>query len=158
MKVPTLYLDTSILGGYFDDEFKEVTQELWRQRELGLFHFLTSSVVRAELQGAPDDVRGLFRDTFRDAGELIEFNDEMFELSRVYLAQAIVTRNYAVDARHVAVCSVQRLDFLVSWNFKHLVNVAREKSFNAVNLMQGYQPVRIVSPLELIYGLESEEV
>ena len=127
MKVPTLYLDTSILGGYFDDEFQEVTQELWRQWELGLFHFLTSSVVRAELQGAPDDVRSLFRDTFRDASELIEFTDEMFELSRVYLTQAIVTPNYAVDARHVAVCSVQRLDFLVSWNFKHLVNVSREK-------------------------------
>jgi hypothetical protein len=33
VRTPTLYLDTSVLGGYFDDEFKEATQELWRQME-----------------------------------------------------------------------------------------------------------------------------
>jgi hypothetical protein len=60
--------------------------------------------------------------------------------------------------RHVAVCTVSQIDFLVSWNFRHLVNVAREKSFSSVNLLQGYQPIRIVSPLELIYGRESEKV
>jgi len=158
MKIPTLYLDTSVLGGYFDDEFAEPTRELWRQRALGLFHFVTSSVVRAELQDAPDDVKSLVQDTFREAGELIEFNAEMFDLSRAYLAHAVVAPSYEVDARHVAVCSVRQLDFLVSWNFKHLVNVSREKGFSAVNLVQGYQPVRIVSPLELIYGLTNEEV
>ncbi len=155
MKIPTLYLDTSILGGYFDDEFAEPTRELWRQRELGLFQFVTSSVVRAEMEDAPEEVKSLFRDTFSGADALAEFDQEMFDLSQAYLAQAIVTPRYADDARHVAVCTVQRIDFLVSWNFKHLVNVAREKNFTSVNLMQGYQPVRIVSPLELIYGHES---
>ena len=115
-------------------------------------------MVRAELQDAPDDVKSLVQDTFREAGELIEFNAEMFDLSRAYLAHAVVAPSYEVDARHVAVCSVRQLDFLVSWNFKHLVNVSREKGFSAVNLVQGYQPVRIVSPLELIYGLTNEEV
>ena len=43
-------------------------------------------------------------------------------------------------------------DFLVSWNFKHMVNVRREAEFNSVNLLHAYLPVRIVSLLELIYG------
>ncbi len=105
MRVPTLYLDTSVLGGYFDDEFAEPTRELWRQRVLGLFQFVTSSVVRAELQDAPDEVKNIFQDTFREPGELIEFNAEMFDLTRAYLARAVVAPSYAVDARHMAVCS-----------------------------------------------------
>ncbi len=44
----------------------------------------------------------------------------------------------------------------MSWNFQHLVNVEREKGFNAVNLLRGWQPVRIVNPLELIYGSRVE--
>lgn len=158
MKVATLYLDTSVLGGYFDDEFSQPTRELWRQRDLGLFQFVISNVVRAEIEDAPENVRSLFLDTFREAGALIEFDEEMFDLFNAYLAQGVVTPQYAVDARHVAVCTVRRIDFLVSWNFKHLVNVTREKGFNSVNLMQGYDSVRIVSPLELIYGHESQEV
>jgi hypothetical protein len=58
---------------------------------------------------------------------------------------------YAEDADHVAVAVVHKMDMVVSWNFKHLVNVHREKGFNAVNLLQGYPPVSIVNPLELIY-------
>ena len=158
MKVPTLYLDTSVLGGYFDDEFSEHTRELWRQRELGLFQFVISSVVRAEMEDAPERVRSLFLDTFRDPGALIEFDEEMFDLYSAYLAQRVVAPQYADDARHVAVCAVRRIDFLVSWNFKHLVNVTREKCFNSVNLMQGYEPIQIVSPSELIYGHEDQEV
>jgi hypothetical protein len=49
MRSPTLYLDTSILGGYFDDEWKQPTQELWRQMESGLWRFVTSLVVAEEL-------------------------------------------------------------------------------------------------------------
>ena len=42
MPVPVLYLDTSVIGGYFDDERKDATQELWRQMEQGRFRFLSS--------------------------------------------------------------------------------------------------------------------
>lgn len=55
-------------------------------------------------------------------------------------------------------CVGSGLDFLVSWNFKHLVNVQREAGFNAVNLLQGYPPVRIINPLQLIYGNNTESI
>ena len=63
----------------------------------------------------------------------------------------MVPVRYAEDADHVAVAVVHRMDMVVSWNFKHLVNVHREKGFNAVNLLQGYLPVSIVTPSQLIY-------
>jgi len=61
------------------------------------------------------------------------------------------------DARHVAICTGARVEFLVSWNFKHLANARREAGFNAVNLLQGYPTVRIVAPTFLIHGYEEKE-
>lgn len=157
MKTPTLYLDTSVLGGYFDDEFELATRELWRQMEQGRFQFLTSLVTVDELTEAPEQVRELLTNTFAPQN-ILDVTDEMEQLAAVYMTQAILTPKYSDDARHVAVCTVARLDYLVSWNFRHLVNVEREKGFNATNLLQGYPTVRIVNPLELIYGDEKESI
>ena len=158
MHAPTLYLDTSVIGGYFDDEWKEATQELWRLRDAGRFHFQTSIIAFDEITQAPDEVRELFHRTFADPPSLLMVTEEMEELAEAYLAASVVSPKYTDDARHVAVVSVLRLDFLVSWNFKHLVNVQREAGFNAVNLLQGYPPVRIINPLQLIYGNTTESV
>ncbi len=51
-----------------------------------------------------------------------------------------------------------QLEYLVSWNFKHLVNVEREKGFNAVNLLPGDRPIRNVNRLELIYGHQDQSL
>jgi hypothetical protein len=157
MPVPVLYLDTSVIGGYFDDEWKDATQELWRQMEAGLYRFVCSDVTTGEIEDAPERVRTLFLTTFPPA-TLIETTDEMDILAAAYLAQGVVTAKYQDDARHVAACSVCGLHLLVSWNFRHLVNVQREAGFNGVNLLKGYAPIRIVSPLELIYGNQDQSL
>ncbi len=66
MHIPTLYLDTSVLGGYFDKQFKEATQELWKQAQSGLYRFMASILVEDEMQEAPKQVRDLFEKTFLD--------------------------------------------------------------------------------------------
>lgn len=157
MKIPTLYLDTSVLGGYFDDEFEKATRDLWRQMEQGRFQFFTSLVTVDELTEAPERVRELMNDTF-GSQNIIDVTAEIEQLAAAYMTQAVLPPKYSDDARHVAVCTVARIDYLVSWNFRHLVNVEREKGFNAVNLLQGYSTVRIVNPLELIYGDQEEDV
>jgi hypothetical protein len=69
----------------------------------------------------------------------------------------VVSTKFEDDARHVAICTVHRVDHLVSWNFKHLVNVRRAAGFNAVNLLQGYAPVSIINPKELIYASHDDQ-
>lgn len=101
MPVPSLYLDTSVLGGYFDDEWKDPTQELWRQMEAGQWRFVTSLVAAEELAQAPERVRDLFQRSFAPA-DILDFTDEMYRLAAAYLAQGVVTPKYADDARHVA--------------------------------------------------------
>ncbi len=157
MRTPTLYLDTSVLGGYFDDEWKEPTRQLWRQMEAGQWRFQSSTIAIDELTNAPRNVRELFRGTF-DPGALVAVTPEMEQLAAQYIEKAVLTPKYTDDARHVAACTVAKIDFLVSWNFRHLVNVQREAGFNAVNLLQGYQTVRIINPLELIYGNQDQNL
>ena len=155
---PVLYLDTSVIGGYFDDEWQEATRELWRQMEAGKWRFLSSVLVRDEVEGAPENVRNHFAQTFTDTAALLAFDEEMENLADAYIAQRVVTTKYVEDAGHVAICTVSRADYLVSWNFKHLVNIEREKGFNGVNLLQGYSPIRIINPLELIYGNDDQDL
>ena len=156
MHARSLYLDTSVIGGYFDPEFMADTRALWRLREEGHFRFVSSVLVDQETARAPKPVRALMRTTFAPA-EMLPMTAEALELAAHYLAQKVVPLNYTDDARHVAMCSVARIDYLVSWNFKHLANVRRESGFNAVNLLQGYPALRIVAPTFLIHGDDQEK-
>lgn len=157
MKVPTLYLDTSVIGGYFDDEWQDATRELWRQMEAGQFQFMTSEVTIDELTAAPQRVRDLFARTFSDDA-ILGVTAEMEDLATAYMTQRILPPKFTDDARQVAACTVAQIEYLVSWNFRHLVNVERENGFNAVKLLQGYRSIRILNPLELIYGNEEQNI
>lgn len=157
MHAPALYLDTSVLGGYFDAEFMTDTRALWRLRDAGRFQFVSSVITDQEIADAPERVRELMRATFAGVS-LLPLSDEADQLAAAYLAQKVVPPDYEDDAYHVAVCTVARIEYLVSWNFRHLANVRREAGFNAVNLLQGYPPVRIVAPTSLIHGHEEKDL
>lgn len=152
VRAPSLYIDTSVVGGYFDPEFTVATRELWRQMEQGKYRFFASPIALREVMGAPDPVRSLMANTFADPDSVLAFTSEAAALAAHYMKARVVPPKYAEDADHVAIAVVHRIDLVVSWNFKHLVNVQREAGFNAVNILQGYPPVHIVTPLQLIYG------
>ncbi len=155
MKVPALYIDTSVIGGYHDPEWMQETRELWRQAEAGQWRLITSIVAEREVQKAPENVCEIFASTF-GAANILDTNDEIEELADAYLAAGVVPTKYADDALHVAMATVHGIRLLLSWNFKHLVNVRREDGFNAVNLLRGWPLIRIVSPKEIIYAEQDE--
>jgi predicted nucleic acid-binding protein len=157
MHALSVYLDTSVIGGYFDPEFMTDTRGLWRLMEVGRFRFVTSQVVIDEIARAPPHVSNLMHASFVPE-EVLARTAEAEELAQAYLAKKVVPPEFSDDARHGAVCCVARLDYLVSWNFKHLANVRREAGFNAVNILQGYPPVRIVAPTFLIHGYEEKGI
>ena len=106
------------------------------------------SHVIAELEnGAPDHVK----DNLKTINyEEYVVNDEMLKLAEKYMEQKIVSENYYADALHIAVATVIGVDVLVSWNFKHIVNLDKIKLFNSVNLREGYSILEIRSPREVI--------
>jgi hypothetical protein len=72
-------------------------------------------------------------------------------LAEAYLAARLVPPRFRDDARHVAIASVAALDALVSWNFKHLVNLRRKRLVHSVNVRLGYPLIDLISPEEVLY-------
>ena len=148
--VSRVYIDTSIVGGYFDDEFSNDTQVLFRRLENKEIVFIISSVLRQELQKAPDNVRKLLSQYDSACFEYVELTEDAVKLADKYVAENVVSRISIDDCRHIALATIYKADVLASWNFKHIVNLDRIKGYNGVNLKYGYSIVEIRSPKELI--------
>jgi len=148
MKIPRIYIENSVIGGYFDEVHKENTQKLFEKFREGTYIPIISSHVIAELeQGAPDYV---IENLKTIDYEEFAVNDEMTKLAEKYIEQNIVSDKFYSDALHIAIATVLGVDVLVSWNFKHIVNLNRIRLFNSVNLREGYNILEIRSPREVI--------
>jgi predicted nucleic acid-binding protein len=146
-----IYIDTSVVGGYFDEEFEEVTHAFFERIFKKDFCLYFSEVSEAELMLAPPDVRNLKTKIPGDCYKYLELDDESRILAETYIAEKILGKTSLDDAYHIAIATVNRLDVLVSWNFKHIVNFNKIQQFNSVNLKFGYPTIEIRSPKEFIH-------
>jgi len=147
---PRVYIDTSVVGGYFDEEFEGDTKKFfnWIFNEDFIIYF--SEISETELSLAPANVRELKERIPEKCYRYIELDDESKYLAKVYIDERILGKSSYNDAYHIALTTVNRLDVLVSWNFKHIVNFDKIKLFNSVNLRLGYPLIDIRSPLEFV--------
>jgi predicted nucleic acid-binding protein len=148
------YVDTSVWGGYYDKEFSEWTIPFFEQAKQGKFTIVISDVTIAELQNAPDFVRDLPGAMPVDFLEIVTITDEQFSLADKYVKEGALTPKFYSDAQHIAISSVLKVDSLVSWNFKHMVNFFRIRQYNSINLKFGYSTIDIRTPKEVTYGEE----
>jgi predicted nucleic acid-binding protein len=143
-----LYLDTSVYGGYFDEEFRETTVSLFTEIRKGSFFILYSNLITEELNNAPANVQHMFNRLPAVHSSLIEVSDEMISLARQYIEEKVVGPTSFADCLHIAIATIANADVLVSWNFKHIVNFNRIRGYNSINLKEGYKTLEIRSPLE----------
>ena len=81
---------------------------------------------------------------------IIEVSGDAIQLREYYLKANIVTKKSSNDALHVALATVNNCPIIVSWNFKHIVHFEKIPLYNSINLINGYQPIAIYSPLEVL--------
>ena len=86
---------------------------------------------------------------------MIEVTPEALELAQSYIRENVVGQTSLDDCIHIAMATLNKVDHLVSWNFKHIVNVYRIRGYNSVNLRLGYATLDIRSPKEIV-GNENE--
>ncbi|MFQ5654142.1 MAG: PIN domain protein, partial [Planctomycetota bacterium] len=147
-KLLRVYVDTSVIGGCLDEEFRVASGRLIERSRAGDAVLVISDTTLAELAGAPPKVAGVIEDLPKECLELIHQDEESEALAEEYIRQKVVSRRMLADAQHIAVATVARVDVLVSWNFRHIVNLDRIHGYNAVNLRSGYPMLEIRSPLE----------
>ena len=61
------------------------------------------------------------------------------------------------DAQHIAIATVHSIDYLVSWNYRHIVNEVKRQYINEVSRDAGYQPTTLCTPTELIEEIQMKE-
>ena len=145
-----VYIDSSVVGGYFDEEFEDDTKLFFDRifKKDFLVHF--SEVSEAELSLAPDFVKDLKSNIPLDCYKYLDLDYDSRELAETYLNEGILGKASLNDAYHIAIATVNRLDVLVSWNFKHIVNYDKIKLFNSINLRLGYPMIEIRSPKDFL--------
>jgi hypothetical protein len=111
---------------------------------------VVSDLTVAELAGAPEQVREVLLRIPKVHREEVAFNEEAELLAEAYHEAGVLGPAHRADAQHIATATVNRLDVLVSWNFKHIVNLERVRGYNSVNLRLGYPLLEIRTPLEVL--------
>ena len=150
------YFDTSVFGGVFDEEFENISLILFEKVKPGQITCVYSDLSETELQMAPANVRNFFNSLSSLNTELIGVSPEALELAQNYIKEKVVGKTSFADCLHIAVATIGKVDILVSWNFKHIVNVYRIRGYNSVNLKMGYRTIEIRSPKDIV-GNESED-
>jgi predicted nucleic acid-binding protein len=144
-----LYLDTSVIGGYYDPEFSEWTkpliEDILNQKHIAII----SDITIMEIIDAPRNVNQLLEKLIKSSSEMITSNEQTDKLASHYLQEGALSRKSIEDAHHIALATFNNVSAMVSWNFKHLVNLDRIRLFNSVNLKYGYGLIDIRSPREV---------
>jgi len=145
-----VYTDTSVFGGCFDEEFREASNQLLKDFIKGTKIIVLSDITLRELEMAPENVRLLVEQIPERNIEFVVFDEDEKFLSQKYVEDGAVTEKYLIDAQHIAIASLNHVDVLVSWNFKHIVNLRRIQLYSSINLKYGYSIIEIRSPKEII--------
>jgi len=149
MKRLKLYFDTSVIGGYFDEEFSEETVKILNEVKNGVYELAISDLTIRELTKAPENVRTLLKDKGIEFEQVI-VTQEAIELATEYVQEKVVGQTSFDDCIHIATATIKKIDILVSWNFKHIVNIQRIRGYNSINIKNGYQTLEIRSPKDIV--------
>lgn len=145
-----IYLDTSVFGGYFEPEFELWSKILFDKIQKGQYKLLLSLVIDIELTNAPLHVRELALSIPEKHIEFLASTDAATHLADTYIKEKVVGETSRADCLHIALATLNNADILVSWNFKHIVNVNRIRGYNSVNYRHGYKMLEIRTPREIL--------
>ena len=145
-----IYIDTSVIGGYYDTEFETATRQLFKRIADKEFDVYFSEMNDTELIDAPERVKAVIELIPTECYQYIGMNGEVKALAQTYINERALGKASRNDAFHIALASANRVDCLISWNFKHIVNYDKIKLFNAINMRSGYPLIDIYSPLEFL--------
>jgi hypothetical protein len=128
-----IYADTSVIGGCFDAEFKDASRKLFDMFVAGDHVLVMSELTTTELKNAPPPVANMVSTVPAEHKVVLQPPTETERLAGLYIAAGVVPKHSWSDAQHIAIATLSDVDVLVSWNFKHIVNLRRIRGYNAVN-------------------------
>lgn len=128
----------------------EVTRDWWELRRSN-FKLYISQVVLDEIAEGDSEIAAQRLEILRDF-PLLELNQAVRDLAGQFLARSNLPPKAADDAVHIATATVYDLDYLLTWNCKHIANAQIQRKLAEISLDFGYQLPIICTPYELLGG------
>jgi len=154
MRVPKIYLETTIFNFYVDDErgFAHTdTVKLFKEIAAGKYEAFTSTYVTDELENASEIKRDKMMGLISEYDiTVLAPNDEAAQITNIYVAEGIIPQKYRADGFHIAIATVNDLDMIISMNFQHIVKRKTKLATGNVNMLNGYRAIEIYSPMEVV--------
>ena len=147
---PRIYVDTSVIGGCEDDEFRDASRRLFERFREGRATLVLSALTLRELENAPEQVRAVLDQVPPKHRETVADLGGSESLAQAYIDAGAIAPSSRADAVHVALATLCGADVLVSWNFRHMVNWQRIRSYNEVNVDWGHNAIDIRTPREIV--------
>ena len=152
--IKSIYIDTSVFGGYFDVEFEKDTIPFFKQVILQNIEIIVSETLEYEIYQAPNFIID-FYENLKNIKK-VELTNEVKDLAYAYIEEKVVGKTSLADCQHIALATINNVDVLSSWNFKHIVNLERIRGYNSINIREGYKIIEIRTPKEIFnYGSNS---
>lgn len=150
----SLYLETSVVGAYLDngEPFRRDMTIRWWEHELAEYRAYVSILVRRELECLAQPHRDSYLNLIKNLDQL-DLPEEAAILAEGYISRGIFKRKFIGDALHVAVASVYKIDYLVTWNFGHVANVRKQARIRLFNTAAGFFVPNIVTPEFLVHAV-----
>lgn len=149
-----VYLDTSVVS-YLDQqdapEKMSETKEVWDKIKEGNYEVFISTLVIDELQKCQEPKRTYLLNQLNEIDfTILEVNEGMVRLAEKFIDFGVLKKKSFEDCQHIAAAILSNCDIIVSWNFKHIVNVKTIRGIKVVTTMEGYKDILIYPPTALL--------
>lgn len=153
-----VYLDTSVISHLLQEDVPEKmadTRQLWQMFLTGKYEVFLSTVTLEELKACPQPKQNqLFDYLGQIYYSLVQIDDNVAKVAEQIIQMGILTQKSYDDCQHIGAAIISGCDCIISWNFKHIVNIKTIRGIRAITNLKGYKPIEILNPSVL---LESEE-
>jgi len=152
-----LFLDTSVPSAYYDTSkpLRQLITQKWFEYKASSYDLYISAIALKEIRDMENIIKKQnIRDLIFDHHvEILELSEEALKLAEEYIRKGAIPKSEPEDAYHIAIASVNCIDALASWNFKHIVSMNPIRKIHEINMKLGY-PIIEIGSLELFGGAE----
>ena len=156
---PKVYIETTVIS-YLTSRlsrdlrvaaYQQSTQDWWQDRR-SAFELYASQLVIQEASRGDKEAAKLRLDKLKET-TLLDATDEALVLAEILIQRNLIPQTVAEDAVHIAIATANAMDYLLTWNFKHIANATIRSRVEALCRSEGYEPPIICTPEELIEEL-----
>ena len=153
-----VYLDTSVISHLLQEDVPEKmadTRQLWEMFCSNRYDVYLSTVTLEELKGCSEPKQSQLFDYLGQIDyTLIQINDKIEEIALQIIEMGILTKKSYDDCQHIAAAIISECDCIISWNFKHIVNIKTIRGVRAITNLKGHKPIEILNPSVFLEGEE----